>query len=391
MTNMREIDRIVQLLKRHWEGDNGQEMAHELEALFHRYAFLEKMVADLHQEDMLRDALRQHESLFDESSPAREDKMLQQIIATTHPAKRHNSHRAGVWKYAVAASILVVFTASIWFMVNNLSHTPSPIEQVAALAPGSNKAVLILPDGRQLALSAAHEGIVVGKALMYKDHTPLLDEPIDVNNSLTMATPRGGQYQLLLHDGTKIWLNAESKLRYPPVFSGDQRAVWLEGEAYFEVAKASTPFIVHTPNERVEVLGTHFNVNAYRNETTSAVSLLEGKVNVSLADATGEILLPGQQSIVTNNTLAVRDVDVLESVAWKNGEFMFNKENLDAVMRKLARWYDIEIDVAPELADIQIWGSLSRYDNFAEVLRIIKMTDNDIQFSIKGRRVKLMK
>ena len=391
---MEEIDRIVQLLTSYWEGSMTSEMAHELEILFQRYPFLENVVADLHQEADLRDALTHYESLFNESSQEREQQMLERVIAATHrPGQDSGKVRRFpvVWKYAVAASLAVICLCGIWWKANRLSRTPSTTADVAVLAPGANKATLRLPDGRELTLSTAHEGIIAGEELTYSDHTPLLDESLDRNAPLVMTVPRGGQYQLLLDDGTKVWLNADSKLEYPPVFTGNQRMVKLEGEAYFEVAKGKTPFLVQTPSDRVEVLGTYFNVSAYRDDAASTVSLLQGKVKVSLPDATSEILRPGQQSVVKNNTLVVQDVDVNESIAWKNGEFMFNQENLDAVMQKLARWYDIEIEVAPELADMQIWGSLSRYDNFDEVLRFIKMTDDDIQFAIEGRRVTFMK
>lgn len=389
---MREIDHIVQVLKRHWEGDTAPALAHELEALFRQYPFLEKLVADLHDESALRHALRAYGTLFDEAAQADEQRMLQRVITATHPTpapQLRSRHR--IRRYGIAASIAAVCALVFWFVANRPSHTAVQQAAIASLSPGTNKAVLILPDGRRVALSTKHEGIVAGETLTYNDHTPLLDESFDGSATLVMTTPRGGQYRLQLHDGTRVWLNAESRLEYPPVFGGRQREVKLTGEAYFEVATAGTPFIVHTPGEHIKVLGTHFNVNAYADEPTSAVSLLEGKVKVSLPDATSEVLMPGQQAIKKANTLAVQTVDVSESVAWKNGEFMFNNEHLDGVMRKLARWYDIDIEVPPELADIQIWGTLSRSGSFAEALRLIQMTDDEIQFTIAGRSVKLMK
>jgi len=212
------------------------------------------------------------------------------------------------------------------------------------------------------------------------------------SNRLTLSTPRGGQYQVELSDGTKVWLNAASKLHYPREFLDNHRTVELEGEAYFEVSSGKhRPFIVKTKNEAVEPLGKHFNVTAYINEWLPYVTLLEGKVSVSLENERSKILLPGQQSAVKGAVMQVNEINVAESVAWKNGEFMFNKESLGSVMLKLSRWYDIEVEMTDGVKDLRVWGSVSRYDTFDEILQVIKAIDDSIHFEIDGRRVKIMK
>jgi ferric-dicitrate binding protein FerR (iron transport regulator) len=168
--------------------------------------------------------------------------------------------------------------------------------------------------------------------------------------------------------------------------------VELEGEAYFEVASnKAQPFIVITPMEQVEVVGTHFNVHAYTEETLSKVALLEGKVKVSVSDSQTMVLQPGQQTVVQGNEIRVLHINPEESIAWKNGEFMFNNENLGTALKQIARWYDIHIQVDPTLENLTFWGSVSKFDNFDKVLKIIKMADDDIKINIEGRRVKVMR
>src|SRR5690606_5081707 len=143
--------------------------------------------------------------------------------------------------------------------------------------------------------------------------------------------------------------------------------------------------------ERVEVLGTHFNINTYSDDVVSSVALLEGKVRVSLANRQSQVLNPGQQAINSHDQLKVQSVNLDECVAWKNGEFMFNNESLSSVKRKVCRWYDIDVELAKEVKDTSRWGSVSRYDSFNEVLQVIKMIDDNIQFKIEGRRVRIMR
>ena len=206
----------------------------------------------------------------------------------------------------------------------------------------------------------------------------------------TVSTPKCGQYRISLPDGSQVWLNAASKLTFPTVFTGKSRIVELVGEAYFEVAQnKKLPFKVITPKEEVEVLGTHFNVNSYSEEESSTVALLEGKVKVSLSSSEFKVLNPGEQAVVKTGAVEVYPVDLSEAVAWKNGEFMFHNEGIKSVMQEVARWYNVEIVVAPELEDISIWGSVSKYENIKEVLKIIEMTGS-VHFKIEGRRIYVM-
>jgi len=294
---------------------------------------------------------------------------------------------------AVAACLLMVFTTVLLkFKEEPISDETKVFLQAQQMNPGSNRAILSSADGTEISLNEDRLGIVMGDEITYDDGSVLMDEMKSASLMMTLSTPKGGQYQIVLADGTKVWLNADSKLIYPKRFTEDQRVVELVGEAYFEVAtNKQKPFIVHTENESVEVLGTHFNVKSYSDERESKVSLLEGKVKVSIPNTVQKILSPGQQSVVIGKSMRIQDVDLDETIAWKNGEFMFNNESLVSALRQVSRWYDIDIQVDPSLSRVMLWGTVSRLDNFDKVLKIIKMTDDNIKINLDGRKVRIMK
>jgi len=214
------------------------------------------------------------------------------------------------------------------------------------------------------------------------------------NEVSTVITPKGGEYKIHLPDGTMVWMNADSKLEFNVAFSKHERYVKLQGEAYFEVKHLhNKPFIVETPNEKIKVLGTKFNVYAYRSGQKSITSLTEGSVQVAPVrrEERGIVLAPGQQSVRSGNNVRVQDFDVNEVLAWKNGEFMFNQARLEEVTEALARWYDVEFEFADaELRSVEIWGTLSKSEKLEENLLALQKTQS-AKFEIKGRRVMVIK
>jgi len=215
------------------------------------------------------------------------------------------------------------------------------------------------------------------------------------NNEIsTVITPKGGEYKIHLPDGTMVWMNADSKLEFNVAFSNHERYVKLQGEAYFEVKHLhNKPFIVETPHEKIKVLGTKFNVYAYRSGQKSITSLTEGSVQVAPVrrEERGIVLAPGQQSVRSGNNVRVQDFDVNEVLAWKNGEFMFNQARLEEVTEALARWYDVEFEFADaELRSVEIWGTLSKSEKLEENLLALQKTQS-AKFEIKGRRVMVIK
>lgn len=315
---------------------------------------------------------------------------------TVKPAKR-----VSLWWYSAAAILLVIF--SILLYKANTSTEPKNVDYAALIQPGKNKAVLTLADGKKVILDNVSSGAIAeqnGIQIKKKENGTLeyvQVEGTSSNNRVqnifnTIETPRGGQYKIILDDGTIVWLNAASSLRYPLHFNGAERKVELTGEGYFEVAHLKAePFIVVTNKQEVEVLGTHFNINAYTDEEDVKTTLLEGSVKVKMLRDRNQskYLKPGEQSVLNNGNWQVKQVDAAAQVDWKNGRFIFKDEELKSVMRKLARWYDIEVDYNQSLENLSFSGKISRSKTLKDVLRILTRT-NDVTFKVKERRVTVM-
>jgi len=309
----------------------------------------------------------------------------------------------------IAAMLLVTLSAGVGI----IKYRQNKVEQVVAKAPESNKQPLILPggnkafltmaDGSTIALTdarngrlATQAGLQVSKAkdgmLIYhfaKENTGDVADNESAFNTIT--TPRGGQYQVVLADGTKVWLNAASSLRFPVAFTGKTRNVELTGEGYFEVAKNKVkPFIVKANGTDVEVLGTHFDISAYSDDKTVTTTLLEGSVRLVKADVT-TMLVPGQQGISLNGgrEINVQRADIEQTMAWKSGFFMFKNTYIRDIMKQASRWYDVEVDFQDNLKDKEYGGKISKYKDISELLRNLELTGT-IHFKVEGRRVTVM-
>lgn len=293
-----------------------------------------------------------------------------------------------------AASIVVV--ASLYTVLFS-SNKGLPAGYANDIEPGGNKAVLTLSNGQSIQLSNEKSGIVVDtNKLSYNDGTAIDQQ---VGQSFTVTTPRGGTYRVRLPDGSEVWLNAESKITYTPP-TKDQtkyRNVELEGEAYFEVYKdVNHLFIVTTDRQKVEVLGTHFNVSAYRNELSVKTTLLEGSVNVVPLTVSGEAqkplkLKPNQESVIGNQSMVVDDLNVKTAASWKNGDFAFTTENLESIMLKIARWYDVDVVYADSTIGAKMFnGSISKYENVSQVLCLLEST-KEVRFKIDGRKITVLR
>ena len=277
------------------------------------------------------------------------------------------------------------------------SVTTQPAQLVVADAlPGSKGAVLTLSNGQQIILDSAGNGQLAsqgGTTIINKNGEVVYDvKEADAGEVLynTMSTAKGRQYQLILSDGTKVWLNSASSIRYPAAFAGNVRNVSITGEAYFEVAKdKAKPFIVTVNNMEVKVLGTHFNINAYADEEAIKTTLLEGSVQVSNA-ADVAMLVPGQQSRLykTGAIQTISNADLEEAVAWKNGVFIFNNADIQAVMRQVGRWFDLEIAYEGDIPKDSFGGKLPMDAKVTEVLAALQQTQ--VHFRIEGKRLIVM-
>lgn len=297
------------------------------------------------------------------------------------------------FRYTVAASLVIMISFGGYFF-----YKPAPIgnDQTSAILPGSNKAILTLPGGRKIVLDDVAKGEIQelpGVSISKTENGELVYQVTENaaesgnSNALhTISTPKGGQYQVILPDGTHVWLNAATSLSYPASFKGSSRTVSLNGEAYFEVAKnKEMPFLIKTSAQTVEVLGTHFNVNAYPNEQQIRTTLLEGAVKISAGNSQ-RILNPGQQALVSNahpEKIEVQQVDVSKEIAWKNGVFAFEADDLQTVMRQIERWYNVDVTYTGKPCEEKFYGEISRNDKLSDVFKILEV--NNVHFDIKGR------
>lgn len=286
---------------------------------------------------------------------------------------------------AIAASILLVAGFGWLFYDNYRPDIKQDATYSNNIKPGGNKAYLTLSDGKRIILTDAANGEIArqsgikviktadGQVIYEITEAQKLVKGAAIYN--TIETPKGGQYQLKLPDGTKVWLNAASSLRFPTSFAAlKERKVQLNGEAYFEVAKdKNKAFLVSTVNQVIEVLGTHFNVNSYSDNAGTKTTLLEGAVKITSDKNITKVLKPGQQAEVTDKII-VSDANTEEAVAWKNGYFMFMNEPIESIMKKISRWYDVEIIYQDKLQNKALWGTVSRYKDVSEVLKRLELT-----------------
>jgi len=301
-------------------------------------------------------------------------------------------------RLAVAVSIILIASLGMIFYLRENRHKEFVSASPPVIVAGSNRATLTLSDGSTIQLNKSvgniskETGIEITNDthgnLVYKvsEQTPGLKSINDFN---TISTPRGGQYKIILPDGSKVWLNAASSLRFPVSFSDNDRTVEINGEGYFEVAKSRKKFKVLTGNTTVEVLGTHFNVNAYENEFANTITLVEGSVKVKRGKAS-LIIKPGEQAIVNSavakeEILLKSNVDAESLIAWKDGQFHFNNTDLKEIMRQLERWYDVDVD-RNIIPNKRFNGTISRNVKLSEVLAMIELTSN-LHFKIEGRKI----
>ena len=304
-----------------------------------------------------------------------------------------------------AAAILIAATAVTWILFGDqIVNRQSEIVNVEDIAPGTNRATLTLADGRTIDLSEAQTGIVVGdERITYDDSTSVVmltaREASPTPQTLVLTTPKGGTYQITLPDGSKVWLNAASTLKYPSHFTGNGRTVELTGEAYFEVAKAEKqksknaqkqawPFWVVSKGQRVEVLGTQFNISAYPDELITKTTLVEGAVRLQ-AGATGASvsLVPGEQGQLIDGTIQTRQVNTLKYTSWKDGLFYFRDAGIDEVVNQLERWYDVEVVYAGDKPTNQFTGEIPRNRHASEVLAMLQYFG--VQYRINGKTITL--
>ncbi len=314
-----------------------------------------------------------------------------------------------VFRYFTAAAVLALMCGlGVYLFIGRENPTLEKAGKITAterIGPGGDRAYLTLDDGSVLKLGEISDGMVKeeGNLKISKAQGTLIYETFDKAGSEsaynTITTPKGGQFSVILPDGTRVWLNASSSLRYPTHFNGEVRRVRLSGEGYFEVAKLpgkpgnnGSRFVINVnEREEVEVLGTHFNIMAYEDEDAIKTTLLEGSVRVSKNGTphTG-LLKPGQQSVYQDSKgfKIESDFDVKESISWKNGLISFKRADIRSIMRQIERWYDVEVIYQGEIPDRLFSGGISRNSNLSDLLEVLEL--NDIRFKVTNRTITVM-
>lgn len=298
--------------------------------------------------------------------------------------------------YRVAVSVVIIFGVAIAFLLREEATTVVPVVKVEEITPGRSMAKLTVASGDVYHLDSLHQVDLItslaennGKEVVFIDRQ--LEEGEREIKYNKVEIPRGGEYQIVLGDGTRVYLNAQTELRFPESFaSSEQRLVYLSGEAYFEVTKnPSKPFVVQCKDYAVKVLGTSFNVNSYEGDETSKTTLATGKVEIDM-DGKQTILNPGQQAIIKDGEVNVREVDVEVYTTWMYENFRFKSESIQEIMTKLSRWYTIDVFYMNEaVKNYHFTGYLPRYAKIADVLELLSLTTN-IKFDVKGRTVTVM-
>jgi len=430
---------ILYLLERHLAGQLTESQRNELD----------EIMQNNDCEDVVKECLLLLMERANEGAQSGGDLILQNILSVDKTADQPVETRGGVlffWRRPMvrrfaAAAVILAAVAGTWFFLREHRAGPAVATvtpKATTIKPGTNRAVLTLANGQQIVLDDAHNGVLgqQGKTsvikldsgqLAYADaggtaantgtaanpgnsgatgHPGNPGNPGATGNSgnpgnpgnpptsailfNTIATPRGGQYQVTLPDHTKVWLNAESSLRFPTAFTDKQRTVELTGEAYFEVApNKNQPFLVKAGSTETRVLGTQFNVMAYGDEGPVRTTLIEGSVRMGQGQANA-LLVPGQQGQwdATNGKMATRMVNTRQVTAWKDGYYYFDRTSVQSVMRQIARWYDVQIVYQGQAPRDEIVGKIPRTADVSEVLHVMELIG--IRFRIEGRTITVL-
>jgi transmembrane sensor len=362
------------------------QLPERIEALAHKYRSGTLTEAEQAEFDTWYAAHQDGE--FFHSQAEEPEALKKRLFQPLGNAMRKSRRQLVIVRMSIAASILLIISISTVIIYPHR-------QKEAIIVPGHQGATLTLSNGKKIHLTATgngelakEAGVAISKTangqLVYQV-TGNTDNTVNAkaNTTNTLSTINGETYQVSLPDGSQVWLNAASSITYSANFEGQQnREIALTGEAYFEVAKdPNHAFIVHTPNQDITVLGTHFNISSYADDPAPVTTLLQGSIKVS-----DKILKPGEQATYINNQLLISDANTEEAVAWKNGYFRFNGEKLTSVMRKLARWYNIDVEFNGPVPDEEFSGTLSRSTNINKVLDALNYY-NTVHFKINGKKV----
>lgn len=384
-------DHNEKLLQKYLDGQCTVAEAEELYAWLKSSGLHRSVLAVMQRE--FEKTMEEHHEIPAELSDRIETRLLQDISREKVVKFRQRSRA----RWVAAAATLLLLVTGIYYYTNSVSPrktlaaNTSAMADTSDVAPGTNKAILILANGDTVTLDSTGNQVISQGQTLVRQKNGQLEYAVQGNGDgvvyNTLTVPRGGQFNIVLPDGSRVWMNAASSMRYPTAFNGNSRVVELQGQAYFEVAHdAHKPFSVKVNDLEVQVLGTRFDVMAYADEKSINTTLLEGLVNVKNG-AMEQQLRPGQQAIVNPATgnMVVRAVDVDQVIAWKTGFFEFDNASLDDILRQLARWYDIDISYNQTGSERLYGGRISRHLPLSDILHMLEA--NGPIFSLSGRKL----
>lgn len=335
----------------------------------------------------------------DESPEAIKARMLATLLEKVENSRDQKPVRVmSKTRWIAAAAAVLVIMLSTWLVLNHKTQTkPSAPLQASTIGPGGNKATLTLSNGQTIQLKDSKAGIVAGDKITYTDGSPVENtaatQPADVEKLLSLSTPRGGTYKIILPDGTQVWLNAQTTIKYPLHFSTAERVVEIEGEAFFKVKSiyqpngGKLPFKVISKHQEVKVLGTQFNITAYPEQATGKTTLVEGKVEVS-AQQRHVVLKPNEQAVTFNGKTKVIPVNPANYTAWRDGKFSFDGKTFEETMDEIGRWYDLDIVFNGKMPKEQeLTGDAYRNQNIRFVLRLLDAAEVDYNLDVTHRRL----
>ena len=388
---MRHYDEnIIRLIQLYLTGDLSEEEKMKLEEWVHEDSSHKRLFDEICEERNVARDLEVYERVNKETA-------WEKVVSRGNIKRRHTPRRLG-WYHWVAAVMLPVMVATGYFIREMKRDALQQGVEIASIEPGKSKAILRLGNNRVLEITKGREAYVdVAEGVAATNNSLGMVYPEQVATGQTeynvLEVPRGGEYTVTLSDGTIVYLNSGSELRYPVAFSAERREVSLSGEGYFEVVKDTVrPFFVNADKLKIRVYGTSFNVNTYDLEKMQTV-LVEGKIGIREINTDIEYAVkPGQLALYNQEkgTMEIRDVDVLPYVAWKDQEFMFDNESLEEIMNRLSLWYDVDVFFqAVSLKQLHFTGHLGRYEDISHILDAISGV-TQVKFSVKGKTIIVM-
>lgn len=411
---MEETNDIVHLLHLHIRNELDDAGKLSLRTWANEHPAHQQLLDEVEDEMSLKEALRSFKLVYGDDPSASIARMEKSIAFNIERGKPSISRKRLFPSWiGYAAAAIILLGIGLWATLAGRSTAPVFVEQIGNdIHPGGNRANLTLADGQVIELSDTQQGILItNNGITYQDGTTVVEWDIaelsEKSPSIILSTPKGGTYQITLSDGTNVWLNAASVLRYPPYFNSDIRELELEGEAYFDVAvqplkgdthptvqnaQRQSPLRVKSPSQTIEVLGTQFNINAYSDEESVSTTLVSGSIRITPdhIDIEPLILEPGNQALLMNGILKDQPVDIAPYIAWRKGNFYFDATEPQVALNQLSRWYDIEVVYEGEKPSMGFYGMIARDKSLISVLSILEETGLEFRMEHTGNTRKLV-